>query len=83
MTTVRLHESFLTRLEQMSICILWQERTERARRTAVSFFPPTTLPLFGRIFIRFPRSAKNRFRRRSGNRILAEMFPKDIAPIAI
>ena len=41
------------------------------------------LPLFGRIYTRFPRYAKDRFRRRSGNRSLAEMFPKDIAPIAI
>ena len=38
-TTFGLHESFLTRVEQIINCSVWQERTERARRTAVYFFP--------------------------------------------
>ena len=37
-STFGLHASFLTRLEQMISCSVWQERTERARRTAVCFF---------------------------------------------
>ena len=37
-TTFGLHESFLTRLEQMFSFSVWQGRTERARRTAVCSF---------------------------------------------